>query len=200
MHQPKKPFHAGWLTQHKEKRGQFPVTPATTFVPRTLCCIRLNSWHLLESWGAHTGLLVHHPPTCQHRGTSPTVRLGTGELKKNLVTPLLLNPLLQPPSPIYPLSHCLWHPQEMSLHKEVGPITRNFSFTHQLLCTAMTFYLLSYFGLQPSKTGKRSQQCPETLQDQTSVSQVQTPPALWTAHRAHPPCRATLITEPKDYF
>lgn len=31
---------------------------------------------------------------CQHRGTSPTVRLGTEELKNNLVTPLLLHPLL----------------------------------------------------------------------------------------------------------
>lgn len=31
---------------------------------------------------------------CQHRGTSPTVRLGTEELKNNLITPLLLHPLL----------------------------------------------------------------------------------------------------------
>lgn len=74
----------------------------------------------------------------------------------------------------------------MSLQKERGPITRNFSFTCLLLCTAMTFYLLSYLGFQPSKTGKRSLQCPESLQDQTLESQVQAPSALQTAHRAHP--------------
>lgn len=148
---------------------------------RAVCCIKFNSWHPSESWGAPTGLLGH-------LYASKNLQSGweLGRAKKQPCYLSILHPLLKPPYPIYPLIHCLWHPREMSLHKERGSITRNFSFTHLLLCTAMTFYLLSYLGLQPSETGKRSQQCQETLQDLTSASHVQAPPALQTAHRAHP--------------
>lgn len=90
---PKTPL-SSWLAHsaQREEGTQFPVMIATMFVPRTVCCIRFNSWHLSESWRAQTGLLVHHPPTCQYRGTS-SVRLGPEELKNNLLTSLLLNPL-----------------------------------------------------------------------------------------------------------
>lgn len=156
----------------KGRGGTAPATLVTRFVPRTVGCIRSSSWRPSESWGAQTGVLVHHPPTCQHTGTSPTVRLGTEELKNNPVTLnyyILCYNLLPP---IYPLIQCLWYPQEMFLHKERGSITRNFSFTCLLLCTAMNFYLLSYLGLQPSKMSKRNQQYPANLQDQTLVSHV----------------------------